>query len=144
MEKDVTYIARRYRKGRFSTDRGWKRLGIAPSAGWRRMRVAAAIASVVVLSAVGAIVYHRYSLPEAPATVQPQPEISAEVVRVIDFEDAPLTTVVAKISEVYGVEVTGMPDNADDYRLSLHYEGNAGALVETINEILGTNMAVKE
>lgn len=142
MEKDVTYIARRYRKGRFSADRGWKRLGIAPSAGWRRMRVAAAIASVVVLSAVGAIVYHRYSLPEAPATVQP--EISAERVRVIDFEDAPLPTVVAKISEVYGVEVTGMPDNADDYRLSLHYEGNAGALVETINEILGTNMAVME
>lgn len=106
------------------------------------MRVAAAIASVVVLSAVGAIVYHRYSLPEAPATVQP--EISAERVRVIDFEDAPLPTVVAKISEVYGVEVTGMPDNADDYRLSLHYEGNAGALVETINEILGTNMAVME
>ncbi len=142
MEKDVTYIARRYRKGRFSADRGWKRLGIGLPVRWRRLRVAAAVASAVVLSAVGAIVYHLYDLQDTPATVQP--EIHAEEVKVIDFEDAALTTVVAKISEVYGVKVTGVPDNADDYRLSLHYEGNVDALIETINEILGTKMAVKK
>ena len=51
---------------------------------------------------------------------------------------------VDKIEEVYGVEVTGLPENAEEYRLSLHYEGNPVELVETINDILDIKMAIKE
>lgn len=144
MEKEISYVAKRYRRGKFATDKGWQRLGIAPSQRWRRMRVAAAIVSVIALSAVAAIFYHEYSLYEEPIVERQMPETPDGKVRAIDFEDAPLPDVVARISEVYGVEVTGVPDNAGDYRLSLHYEGNVAALIETINEILGTNMAVKE
>lgn len=67
-----------------------------------------------------------------------------EVVKVIDFENTPLPVVVDKIEEVYGVEVTGLPENAEEYRLSLHYEGNPVELVETINDILDIKMAIKE
>lgn len=37
-----------------------------------------------------------------------------------------------------------IPDNADSFKLTLHYEGNADDLVETINDILGTEIAIKE
>ena len=69
---------------------------------------------------------------------------AAKVVRVIDFEEAPLTDVVEKIREVYGVEVVGLPANPGQYTLSLHYEGSAIDLVETINDILDTDMTVIE
>lgn len=73
------------------------------------------------------------------------PDVVPEsAVRAIDFENTPLPTVISEIREVYGVELTGIPDNAVDYRLSLHYEGSAEDLIATINEILDTKMAVKE
>lgn len=145
MEKEISYVAKRYRRGKFATDKGWQRLGIAPSQRWRRMRVAAAIISVIALSAVAAIFYHEYGLSEAPVVEQQVADIpSATAVRVIDFENTPLPTVISEIRDVYGVDLTGIPDNAADYRLSLHYEGSAADLVETINEILDTKMAVKE
>lgn len=145
MEKEISYVAKRYRKGKFATDKGWKRLGIAPSHRLWRMRVAAAIASVIALSAIAAIFYHEYSLYEEPIVERQMPDtIQATAVRVIDFENTPLPTVISKIREVYGVEITGIPDNATDYRLSLHYEGNVVDLVETINEILDTKMALME
>lgn len=145
MENEVSYIAKRYSKGKFSVDKSWQRLGIGPSARWRILRMAAAIASAAVLSAVAAIVYHQYNQPDTPVAEQPAPPMKPEkAVKTIDFEDTPLSTVITKIREVYGVEVTGVPDNAADYHLSLHYEGNAMELIETINEILGTKMSVKE
>ena len=51
--------------------------------------------------------------------------------------------VVEKINETYNVKVTGLPESPEEYRLSLHYEGTASDLVETINEILGTELTVK-
>ena len=61
----------------------------------------------------------------------------------IDFENATLPAVVAKIKEVYGVEVVNLPESADEYKLSLHYEGTAADLVDTINETLGTDIKVQ-
>lgn len=145
MEKEVSYIAKRYRKGRFSADKGWKRLGIASSFRVRRMRIAAAIASFVVLTGTAAVRYHHVSISETNVGIpQNQPVNPREVVRIIDFEDTPLPVVVDRIREVYGVEVVNLPDNADNYRLSLHYEGNPMELVETINDILDINMTIKE
>lgn len=145
MKEEISYIAKRYRKGKFSADRGWKRLGIAPSFRVRRMRIAAAIASFVVLTATAAVIYRHATVPETnveiPQTIPTDPK---EIVKVIDFENTPLPVVVDKIKEVYGVEVTGLPENADEYRLSLHYEGNPVELVATINYILDTKMAIKK
>lgn len=145
MEKDISYVARHYKKGKFSNDKGWKRLGIAPAARLRRLRVAAVIASAIVLSAAAAIVYNQLTLADTPVVAQPVPQTEpAKEVKAIDFEDTPLPTVISKIREIYGVDITGIPENAADQHLSLHYEGSATGLIETINEILDTNMAVKE
>lgn len=145
--EEITYIAEKYRKGRFSADKAWGRLGIERLPVWRHLRVAAVIASVVALSAAAVIVYNLYTPSSNPDEISVKKHEEASVnaeVKVIDFENTPLPDVIARIQEVYGLEVTGIPDNAADYRLSLHYEGNVADLLETINEILDTKMALKE
>lgn len=147
MKEEISYIAKRYRRGRFSVDKAWQRLNIKPAPRWTRFRIAAAIASAVVLSATAAVLYHQYELNTHTETALPEKTdhvAPLKAVKVIDFENTPLPTVISKIKEVYGVEVSNIPDNAGEYHLSLHYEGNAVDLIATINEILETQMDVKE
>ncbi|MDE6548231.1 MAG: hypothetical protein K2L22_04455 [Muribaculaceae bacterium] len=147
MDKDLKFIARHYRKGIFAMEPALRRVKGRKAAWWSRSRIAAACAAAAIFTASAAIiVYHNhFTEAESPVTVTGQPaRPAAEIVRVIDFEQAPLTEVVAKIREVYGVEVTNLPTDADQYELSLHYEGSALDLVETINDILDTDMKVSE
>ena len=143
--KEVDFIARRYKKGRFSADEGWHRLGIAPVSIWRKYRVAAAVAATVILSATATILYREYHLNNVPQQTVPANTVSplAEV-KVIDFENAPLPEVVKKIESVYGVKVEGVPASPEGYVLSLHYEGTPTDLISVINDIFGTEMTVTE
>ncbi len=147
MKEEVSYIAKRYRRGKFSADKGWKRLNLKPALKWNGFKIAAVISSVVVLSATAAIVYHQYGV-NVPQDKTVQETVISDtpivVVKVINFENTPLPTVISKIEEVYGVEVVNIPENAEQYCLSLHYEGNAIDLLATINDILETQMSVKE
>lgn len=151
--KDVDFIAQRYRKGRFSSDAGWLRLGIAPISHWRRFRVSAAVAATVILSATAAIIYREYSatdIPQKSATISDYQTVNIHTphpmteIKTIDFEDARLKDVVKKIETVYNVKVENLPDNTEDYVLSLHYEGTPTELISVINDILGTQMSVTE
>lgn len=144
--KEIKFIADRYKKGRFSTDKAWSRLGIRPVSIWKKYRVAAAVSAAVVLTASAAIIYKASTVPSVPLETEMTAPVvvGKDVVRVIDFENTPLTVVVEKINETYNVEVTGLPESPEEYRLSLHYEGPASDLVETINEILGTELTVKD
>ena len=145
--KEIDFIARRYKKGRFSPDAGWHRLGIAPVSKWRRYRVAAAVAATVILSATATILYREYRMDDVPQQTMPvktQPISPLAEVKVIDFENAPLPEVVKKIESVYGVKVEGVPASPEGYVLSLHYEGTPTDLISVINEILGTQMTVAE
>ena len=145
LDDDITFIAKRYRTGRFNTRNAWRHLGIGPLPVWRKYPVAAAIAAAIVLTASAAIIYKTTSAPDASA---PVPETHAgtcattTAVKAIDFEDAPLPEVVEMINATYGVEVENLPESAHELRLSLHYQGTAADLVATINDILGTEMTV--
>lgn len=146
---DIDFIARHYRHGRFSVNDGWKRLGIDSPSRLRPIRTAAAIAVAVVMTAAAALIYHNYqpigndTTPEAPTCVE-NINTGAGIAKIIDFENTPLTQVVEQIERVYEVKVTGMPADAGTYRLSLHYEGTAADLLETINEILGTDLKLEK
>ena len=143
--KDIKFIARHYKKGLFDVKPALKRIRPVPVRWWTRTRIAAACAAAVVMTATAALFVHNsyFSEPtEQPMQSSPLP--AAETVRIIDFEDAPLPVVVKKIREVYGVKVRNIPENAEDYHLSLHYEGSAIDLVETINEILDTDMTIEK
>lgn len=147
MDKDIRFIARHYRKGLFAVEPALRRIKGTKGLWWTRTRIAAACTAAAILTATAAVFIHNGyfstiepAMPETEQNTLP----AAEIVRVIDFEEAPLTRVVAKIREVYGVEVTDLPENPDSYVLSLHYEGSAIDLVETINDILDTDMKVTE
>lgn len=139
---EIDFVAKHYREGRFSVAEAWKRLGIEPVRRFRRLRIAAAVAGAVFLSAAAAVLYHRYEA--VPESVELMPVAPAQAVRLMDFDDMPLTAVVERIREVYGVEVANVPADAAEQRLSLRYEGNAADLVAAINDILGTEMQVVE
>ena len=145
--KDIDFVARRYRKGKFSVQAGWRRLGIGASVRTFRYRVAAAVAATVILSATAAIGYREtHSVdsvkPDQPVPVQAVSPLAQ--VKVIDFENAPLPEVVKKIESTYSVKVKKLPESPQDYKLSLHYEGTPKDLIQVINEILGTKMTVAE
>lgn len=143
--KEIDFISRRYKKGRFSSDSGWQRLGIVQSSKWRIYRVAAAVAATVILSATAAIVYNEYSMDEIPQQTAPVKAVNPLVqVKVIDFENAPLPEVIKKIESVYGIKIEGIPESPEQYVLSLHYEGTPTDLISVINDILETKMTVKE
>ena len=143
-QDDIDFVSHHYRSGSFSTARGWQRLGLTSDTWWTRIRVAAAITVVVVLSATAAVLYHNHIECTEPTVEAEAPATVIIVVKVLDFEQAPLPTVIDRIEEVYGVELAGVPDNAADYTLSLHYEGTAPDLVATMNEILGTHISVRD
>lgn len=144
-ENNIEFVAKRYRTGKFNADRGWKRLGIARRFwNWKRISAAAAV-GVVVISAAAFAVYENYFVNSAPQ----QEEIitsstPAYMVKAIDFENAPLPRVIESIENTYEVRISNVPENAADFNLSLHYEGNAFELVETINDILDINLTVEE
>ena len=145
--KEVEFIARRYKKGRFSPDAGWRRLGFTPVSIWRRYRVAAAVAATVLLSATATILYREYRMEDASQQTMPvktQTISPLAEVKVIDFENAPLPEVIKKIETVYNVKVKGIPASPEEYELSLHYEGTPTDLISVINDILGTEMTVTE
>lgn len=144
-DKNIDFVARHYRAGRFDIARGWRRLGIGAATRWRRYRIVAAMAALMVLSA-GAAVYlyqHRSAAPaEVPAVATVEQPLAT--VKTIDFDNATLTEVIGRIKDVYGVEIADVPADADALRLSLHYEGNVVGLLDAINDILGTKMKVKQ
>lgn len=142
--EDLTFVARHYRRGMFDAGSGWRRLGIVYPTRWRRFRVAAAVAGVIVVSATATVLYRQYRVESTMDAVTDTPVVPVAAVRVIDFENTPLPDVVARIKEVYGVEIGGVPADASAYHLSLHYEGNVVDLVEAINDILSIELTVEE
>lgn len=144
--KDIDFVARHYRKGLFSVQAGWRRVGIGTAVRVRRFRIAAAMAAaMVILSGTAAIIYRNSRVEDVQEQSVPvRPVGTLDEVKVIDFEDASLTDVVSKIESTYDVKVGDLPESPEGYRLSLHYEGTPVDLIATINDILGTQMTVTE
>lgn len=143
---NIEFVAKHYRKGKFNADKGWNRLGLAGRfRNWKRISAAAAV-GVVVVSAAAFAVYENYRAESTPQQTEiiSTSSASAYMVKAIDFENAPLPKVIESIENTYGVRISNIPEDAEDCNLSLHYEGNAFELVETINDILDINLKVEE
>lgn len=141
-EESLSFVVRHYRRGAFRPT-----MLFVASNRWRRLAVAASIAfGVIVASAcVYLLTVHEPASSGAETTgpVASAPDEAPEKVsRRIRFDDAPLTRVVDEIENVYGVQVSPVADN-DTTRLTLSYEGNAADLLDTINELLGTDLKLE-
>lgn len=142
-EESLSFVVRYYKRGALRPTM----LFVAPNR-WRRLAVAASIAfGIIVASAcVYLLTVHEPvtdSIQDTTAPVASTPaEAPEKVSRRIKFDDAPLADVVQEIEKVYGVKVTPVADN-DTTRLTLSYEGNAADLLDTINELLGTDLKLE-
>lgn len=144
-DRNLKFVANHYRKGAFNTRSAWRRMALSPRSDRRWLRYAAAAVAGIALTATATLLIHNGS-NSVPATsdapVLEQPAMTAGVYAV-DFDNVPLPEVVNRIDEIYGVHVIGLPDDADTYRLTLHYEGDVAGLMEVINEILDTQLAIQ-
>lgn len=146
LQKEIEFIARHYRKGLFTIEPALYRIKGFRKKFWTFPKIAAVSSIVITIGATAAIlITNSYNSSEIETEAPIIENISPALVsHVIDFDDVPLTTVVEQINLVYGVEVENIPINADEIYISLHYEGTASDLIETINEIVGTQMRIKQ
>lgn len=147
INREINFIAKYYKDGLFNADKALRQIRPYIRKAWSWPRIAAVSSVIIVLGATAALLIRNsyFSKPTGDIENTPSKKIPLESIsKVIDFDDAPLPVVIDRINSVYDVEVINVPVNADDYRLSLHYEGNVLDLLETINEILGTDLEIEK
>ena len=146
LDKEIGFIARYYKEGLFNAEKALKKIGLKAGWVWTWPRIAAASCIIVVLGATAGLLirnsYYSDTEIKMEAPVGTHSPIES-VTMAIDFDDTPLPVVIEQINLTYHVEIGNIPANAEDYRLSLHYEGNVIELIESINEILGINLEVE-
>lgn len=143
---EVKYIASHYREHRFVVEPALRRIKPVDR-WWSPIKIAAASIVVAVLGVTATVIVRNIVFTDNTVSVESGMSVETkteQAVRVIDFEETPLPVVVERIKEVYGVEIIDVPENAGGFRLSLHYEGSADDLLETINDILDTKMKIKQ
>lgn len=147
INKEIDFIAKYYKEGLFNTDKTLRRIKPALRKVWSWPRIAAAASIIFVLGAAAALLirntYYSKQTEEIEKTSAPKIPLES-ISKVIDFDDTPLPIVIERINSVYDVDVINIPVEANEYRLSLHYEGNVLDLLETINEILGTDLEIEK
>ena len=147
LEKETYFIAKHYKEGMFAVVPALRRIKTTGRSWWTFPKIAAASIILIVFGATAAVLIKTSYISNKGDTIPEPPAINTPIVPVskaIDFDDTPLPIVIQQIESVYGVEIVDMPLNAEDYHLSLHYEGTAGELIENINEILGIHLKVQE
>lgn len=143
--QSLRFVVRHYRPGAFVPDA--RTLGVVKPMFFTRKKAAAAAFIGCVLAASAITWYTVVHQPTASPVAQPEcveesrMEEMAET-RLIEFNNADLHEVVAQIEKTYGVKIAGMP--ADEYRLTLSYEGTATEIVDMINSVLGTDLKIEE
>lgn len=148
----INFVARFYRKNSFDVQKGWHSLGLVRVGRFRWLRIAACVAVVAALGVSAMIFISRSAKQEDAPKVEPEkPEVTTPVekevapeIHVIDMENAPLPDVIEMIEQTYHVEVTNRPENSRALRLTLHFTGTAGELIESINEIYGLELHLAE
>ena len=147
IDREIEFISRHYKAGLFNADKALRKIKPAFRKVWSWQRIAAASCIMIVLGATAALLiqnsYHsKITVEIENAQYQDVPLESVSMV--IDFDDTPLPVVIEKINLIYNIEIGNIPANAEDYSLSLHYEGNVVDLIDSINEILGINLEIEK
>ena len=147
LDREIDFIARHYKARLFNTDRALRKIKPTIRKVWSWQRIAAASCIIIVLGATAALLIQNSYYSDKPIEIEntQSPVMPLDSMSmVIDFDDTPLPIVIDQINLVYGIEIGNIPVNAEDYRLSLHYEGNVIDLIDSINEILGINLEIEK
>lgn len=148
IEDEIDFVSRYYEDGSLMPRQGWHRFTLTHAMPkWRRNIAAACIGAVVLVAS--ASVYYVMNTTSQTSTADEIIQIQEEVITSnpfkvvkIQFNDATLSEVVTEIEKVYGVKISNIPE--EETRLTISYEGNAYDVVETINDLLGTNLNIDD
>ena len=145
-EKDFDFVVSHYKSHRFNADSALKKMSLHTTTWWRGTRIAAAGAILIVVGATAGILITRQADGNVEKMLETTTVVTTpdkDMVSVIDYDEAPLPVVIAEIEETYGVTIVNVPKNASELRLTIHYEGTAEDLLETINDILNTDLEIE-
>lgn len=145
-DKRSEFVVRHFKDGALLPNEGWHRFKLTHHISSFKRYVAAASVATIVLAA-SASLYYFYNIKSNPET-QNVHLISTEEtkhsieyrIEKIEFHNASLKDVVAEIEHVYDVKISNVPE--EDIRVNISYEGTAQDFVETINELLNTNLVI--
>ena len=138
-EEECWFVVAHFKEGAFRT----KELFESKVAFRNRRKIAirwvAASLIAVTLSATAIITYKIRSVEPEIVTTE-QCVVDKEIIR-LEFNDAKLSDVIKAVEEAYGVKLTNVPD--EEIFLTLSYEGNAQDFIDTVNELLNTEIEIE-
>ena len=144
-EKDLDFVARRYRPDKYDTRKAIRRFHTATDAPAHRrwwVTAAAAAASIVVLFAAGYGIRSWIGHEPAPAPVE-TPALNPDVAQTHEFvyNDVPVETVLAELSAYYHCTLTTAPT---DKRLTATFtDDDIDTIVGLIERALGIQITVE-
>lgn len=147
-EESVKFVAQNFEEGSLLPRKGWQRFRLAHRISNFRRNIAAACIATIVLAASASIYYLSSATSETESNETfshssvETTETTAEKTVKIEFKDTPLKQVVAEIEQAYDVTVDNVPE--EEIRLTISYEGTASDVVETINDLLNTNLTISK
>lgn len=149
-EESIDFVSGYFEEGALMPREGWRRFLLTHRIGHMRRNIAAACIGAAILTATASIYYFTSSthpqqqIKTERITTPSEPASAFEPMKMvkIEFADATLQEVVAEIEKIYGVKVGNVP--REEMRLTISYEGNAYDVIETINELLETNLVIEK
>lgn len=148
-DKDIEFVVSHFRENTLQPESNWRTFKAMAGLRRRSWGVAAAVASIIVISATAGIFTYKElsttSVGSEPVHEVTLPDVCpADGPKLMVFESTGLSEVVETVESEYGVKIGNVPLNADEYVLTLRYEGTPEELIEAINEILGTKLTVEK
>ncbi|MDE6547715.1 MAG: DUF4974 domain-containing protein [Muribaculaceae bacterium] len=148
-DKNIDFVLRHFRFDAFNPEENWRNFIALAGLRRRRVGVAAVVASIIVLSTSAAIFTYTYrSTPSAGSESAKEVTVneicSVSEPELMIFESTRLSEVVETVEIKYGVRINNVPSNANEYVLTLRFEGTPEELIDAINEILGTRLTVEK
>ena len=146
IDKKFEFVVSHFKDGTLLPNEGWHRFKLTHRISSFKRNVAAASVATIVLAA-SASLYYYYESKSNPETQNVHLNSTEEIkpstenkIEKIEFKNASLKDVVAEIEHVYNVNISNVPK--EDIRVTIYYEGTAQDVVETINELLNTNLLI--
>lgn len=146
IDQKFEFVISHFKDGTLLPNEGWSRFKLTHRISSLKHYVAAASVVAIVLAASASLYYFYRPNTDSESekiqlvTTEETKTTAKNKIEKIEFHDASLKEVIAEIERVYNVKITNIPE--EDIRVTISYEGTAQDVVETLNELLNTNLVI--
>ena len=146
IDKRSEFVVHHFKDGTLLPNEGWHRFKVTHHiSSFKRYAAAACVVSIVLAASASLYYYHdskssTETQNECLVPTEETKQTTENKIEKIEFHNASIKEVVAEIEQVYDVQISNIPE--EDIRVTISYEGTAQDVVETINELLNTNLVI--